>query len=466
VGQGTGSNYTLHYTGRTPSHGSAPVSTVVAPVLNAQGKPTLDASGNPVVNLLVANSNSNQLAEIPGTGQGTFSANAFSTVNTGLDPVFVIQVGPNFAVLDRQSNDIQVFAPVGSSLEKVQTISSGGADPVAAAEGDLLGNGETELVVANNGDGNFGLFLNEAGQLVFTRDVSNPAAVNPSAVALSALAGSGTFYVTTDGIEKAIPIQITAADLVPAAAGVGGPSTDIVVLQPLAGSENLALVATLLTGGPQQSPVEMTAFSSQGAFESGSTGSENPDEAVERLHLLQTASAAVRERLTPLFTATADAVTARLKELGNWFAEGMFDYDAEPDSPLQLVRIPIAATKHALQGVNAPRLAWKLGQGLLEVGRSIVFPPPRPEGPLAPPGMSALPSGSGEKASASGDALGWTEWGAAWNAAVLGPLDEAGRVELLSTRVLEVTLALGLWHGWTGRRRKAPADDPASSPPS
>src|SRR5208283_4525796 len=83
-------NYTLQAPSRTPSHGYGPVSTVVAPVLNAQGQPTFDASGNPVVNLLVAYSNSSQVAEIPGTGQGTFSANAFSTFNTGLDPVQVL----------------------------------------------------------------------------------------------------------------------------------------------------------------------------------------------------------------------------------------------------------------------------------------------------------------------------------------------------------------------------------------
>jgi VCBS repeat-containing protein len=391
-------------------------------------------------------------------GQGTGFFQSAPPVGTGVDPVFLIQVGAtNFAVLDRQSNEIEVFAAVGDQLEKIQTIGSGGADPVDAAEGDLLDNGQTELVVADNGNGNFGLFLDEAGQLVFTRDVSNPAAVNPAAVALSTLTSNGTFYATTDGANKVIPIQITAADLVPlvptsVVAPSSGPSSEVVVLQPLEGSENLALVATLLTGGPVEPPVEMTTFSSQGAFEGGSTGSDNPDEAVERLHVLQSASAAVRERLTPLFTATTEQVAARVKELGAWFAEGMFNHDAEPDSPLQLVRLPVAATRHLVQGVNAPRLAWKLGQGLLEAGRLIVFPPHRPvDGPVVPPGMSALP---GANTSGSNDALGWTEWGAAWNAAVSGPLVEGDRDEVFTTRLVETTLAIGLWQGWAARRRK------------
>jgi len=67
------------------------------------------------------------------------------------DPVFLLQVGANFAVLGSGANDIEVVTPAGNQLERVQTIASGGTETANARVREALA-----IVAIGVGSGNGG----------------------------------------------------------------------------------------------------------------------------------------------------------------------------------------------------------------------------------------------------------------------------------------------------------------------
>src|SRR5262249_13059148 len=135
------------------SNGIGPVSTALATV-------------NGQLQMLVTNSQSNNVAMLPSVGNGFFNDVAPRTFNTGIDPRQVLGgnfTNPNtldFVTLNAGSNDltlVQNFAVNSSGIE----FGSGGNGPEDAIAGNFTNNGLTDLVVANNGDGAFALILGD-----------------------------------------------------------------------------------------------------------------------------------------------------------------------------------------------------------------------------------------------------------------------------------------------------------------
>ena len=249
-GAGTGASYTLQPGPRLKA-GEGPAATVVETL-----------PGHLYPDILVSDSRSNQVLQIPGVGQGFFddqNSRAFD-VGTTPGPIFV----GNFTgtpgdldllAVDAGSNDLTLIRDFqGEGV--TQTISSGGIDPVAAVAID--DNGSLDLLVANEGDGAIALFLSGLGGLALSGEMTNTDAPNPTSLALDALTGNVLeFYVGTQGREAATRLAFNlggvegggATEVPPIVETPPSTSTILQVaqLQPLGEGSSLALVASLTT---------------------------------------------------------------------------------------------------------------------------------------------------------------------------------------------------------------------------
>ncbi len=226
---------------RLNSGGSGPVSTVVG-----------NFTGGAFPDILVTNSQSNDVMLLPGVGQGFFNDTNPTRFAVGTDP------GPTFVgnfngqtdlvTVNAGSNDLTLIANFDGSNPTTSTIASGGVDPDAAFAFDA-GSGFEDLVVGNAGDGVLSLFEGGPDGLGLTSAASEPNLPDPTALAFSALTGGQVqFYAATAGRES--------AELVALSLGIetGQISTtvetfsqnEVAQLVPLHES-SLPLVATLLT---------------------------------------------------------------------------------------------------------------------------------------------------------------------------------------------------------------------------
>jgi hypothetical protein len=190
LGQGRGGDWTL-VPGPRLVAGAGPVSTTVA-----------DVTGNGIPDLLVTNSQSNNIYLLPGVGGGFFDDQHPQIFATGSDPRQAL-VGDfngdgrlDLVTINAGSNDVTYFADFGSG----RSIASGGDTPVAAVAGDFTNNGTTDLLVANNGDGHVALLDSTPEGPAFDKLFSSPDAPHPTDIAVA----DTNVYVTNEGQESAV----------------------------------------------------------------------------------------------------------------------------------------------------------------------------------------------------------------------------------------------------------------------
>jgi hypothetical protein len=151
-GSGTGLGWSLAETQRLQV-GAGPVST------------TIVTQTNGTTELLVTDSQGNEVQGLPGRGPGHFSdlpgdVQVWQTP-PGSDPQqafvgnFDAGSGQDLAILNAGSSNLTVYSNYADNHGQMQSVSSGGTDPVAAVEATL--GGYASLVVANNGDGRVAL---------------------------------------------------------------------------------------------------------------------------------------------------------------------------------------------------------------------------------------------------------------------------------------------------------------------
>jgi large repetitive protein len=196
LGQGQGASWTMTPGPRLQAGGIAPVSTTVA-----------DLTGSAYLDLLVTNSGSNDVTLLPGVGGGFFHDQNPQTFATGVDPVqaFVGNFGGgtslDLVTINAGSNDLSFFPGFGAG----ESIASGGVTPIAGVVlPDASGNGLSDLVVANNGDGAFSVFVSGAEGLSLSSVFSQPGVPNPTAPAVSGEGATAQVYTTEAGEESAI----------------------------------------------------------------------------------------------------------------------------------------------------------------------------------------------------------------------------------------------------------------------
>ncbi len=228
---------------RLNSGGSGPVSTVVG-----------DFNGGTYPDILVTNSQSNDVVLLPGVGQGFFNdtdAAQIYSVGTDPGPTFVDNFTgqPSLVTVNAGSNDLTVISGFEGSSPITSTIASGGVDPDAAFVFASAG-GEDDLVVANAGDGALALFEGGDDGLSLMSVENEPNLPSPTALAFSTLTGGQVeFYAATAGSESAELVSLSLGFETSAAIGpsASSPSPSTLVQLVSLRDTSLPLVATVLT---------------------------------------------------------------------------------------------------------------------------------------------------------------------------------------------------------------------------
>ena len=255
--------------------GFGPVSTVVG-----------DFGGNGMPDLLVTNSQSNDVVLLPGLGNGFFNDQNPTIFHAGSalgqTPVmFPVGNSPvtsfvdkfngqnDLVTVDSGSNALTLISGFGGPDPVTSTIASGGLQPDTAFAFSS-GSGFENLVVGNAGDGTLALFEGGPSGLSLTSAQSDPNLPTPTALAFSALTGGQIqFYAATAGRETVDLVSLNLAADTSFAVALPAPSSTVAQLVFFEGS-SLPLVAVVLTLTVEVSANELSL--APGAAENGGTG--------------------------------------------------------------------------------------------------------------------------------------------------------------------------------------------------
>jgi len=236
LGQGSGKSWTM-----TPG-----------PRIKTEAGPAAVVVGNMLPNnqmgLAVANSGADTVQVFPSVGQGFFNDQPTATKNfvVGQDPSGLFLGDFNgalgLATLNAGSDNGTLITGVGSRSPQLQTFATGGDRPTTGFAGDFDGNGFTDLVVGNNGDGHLALLLGGSGGLSLFQTTTSALAPSPTGLSFGGFSdGSLNFYVSTAGREAAFNL---AFDL----GGGPEPELDFTVTEASAA----AVLSQATTGSVQQ----------------------------------------------------------------------------------------------------------------------------------------------------------------------------------------------------------------------
>ena len=204
-GQGQGADWGMTR-GPRLNAGVGPVATVVQ-----------DVNGDGIPDILVANSQSNNVYLLLGVGHGFFNDKNPVIYQTGANPVqlfvgnFDTRPGLDLVTINAGSNDLTFFSSFGAG----RSIATGGLSPTAAVMGDFVHDGLTGLVVVNSGSNQVSLMLAgiDGPQIAATLSIAGPS--NLSDIALGAEGStSAEVYVTREGSE-AVTLLTFALNLSP-----------------------------------------------------------------------------------------------------------------------------------------------------------------------------------------------------------------------------------------------------------
>jgi FG-GAP-like repeat len=215
-----------------------------------------DFTGNGVPDILVSDSETNQVLLLPGIGGGFFNDQNPRSFNTGINPGQPI-VGPfgpttDLVTVNAGSNDLTMISDFEGPNPVTSTISAGGLDPVADFE-FTSGDGFDDLVVANYEDGAISLLEGGPNGLSLSSSHIESNLPNPTALAYSAFTGGLLqFYEATAGREAVNLVTLMLFG--PSALPSLPPSPAFPTLLALDPS-GLLLVATLLPLTLDQSPI-------------------------------------------------------------------------------------------------------------------------------------------------------------------------------------------------------------------
>jgi len=225
---------------RLNSGGSGPVSTVVG-----------NFTGGAFPDMLVTNSQSNDVVLLPGVGQGFFNDQNPRTYSVGTDPGPTVVGNFNgqtdLVTVNAGSNDLTLISGFEGANPTTSTITSGGVEQDTAF---AFGSGGFEdLVVGNGGDGALALFEGGPAGLSLTSVENEPNLPDPTALAFSALSGGQVqFYAATAGRESAelVALSLGVESAFISSSTASSAANPVAQLVPLSES-SLPLVATVLT---------------------------------------------------------------------------------------------------------------------------------------------------------------------------------------------------------------------------
>ena len=237
LNQSQGGNISFRLGPRLNSGGIGPVSTVVG-----------NFTGGVYPDILVSNSGSNDVALLPGVGQGFFNDQNPRTFAVGANPgpVFVDNFDgrTDLVTVNAGSNDLTLISGFLGADAVTKTIYSGGTDP-AAAFSFSAGSGFDDLVVGN-GDGVLALFEGSDQGLTLTSSETYTDLPSPSALVYAGLAsGDVQLYAASAGREAAVLVALSLGGEIAPPSPLPSPTLTVAQLVPLQES-SLALVGTFL----------------------------------------------------------------------------------------------------------------------------------------------------------------------------------------------------------------------------
>jgi len=251
LGQGSGSSWTM-IPGPRIQTDAGPVAVAVGNLL-----------GGSQTDLAVANSEADTVQIFPGVGGGFFN-DQFRAVRTyavgqGPSSLFLGDfsgLGLGLATLNAGSNNGTLISGAGSANPVIQSFATGGDSPTAGFAGDFTGDGFTDLVVGNNGDGHLALLLGGAGGLSLSQTLVSANAPNPTSLSFAGVSdGLLSFYVSTAGREAATNLAFNLNGGAGLEAGLS-----LAAVAP-AGSLSLSAVLTQATTGSVQQVTQLLSFS-------------------------------------------------------------------------------------------------------------------------------------------------------------------------------------------------------------
>jgi hypothetical protein len=207
-----GAGWTLSAGPRIKTGGRGPTSAVIAAV-----------SGNGLPDIIATNQDSNNVALMPGVGNGFFK-DATQTFGVGLSPAKILLLntptGLEMATIDSGSGTVTMFDFIGGGFNPLGSVSSGGTNPVDAITVSI--NGTEDLVIANNGNGLATLLVNGENGLQIVAEAALP---NASSLADISDSSGLQIYGTSVGIESA---QLLFSFGIAPPSAVGGETTEVV----------------------------------------------------------------------------------------------------------------------------------------------------------------------------------------------------------------------------------------------
>jgi hypothetical protein len=250
LGQGNGSSWTMISGPR--------VQTDAGPVAVAVG----NLMGSTQTDLAVANSGADNVQIFPSVGSGFFNdqTKAVTTIPVGQAPSSLFLgnfngLGQELATLNAGSNNGTLISGLNSASPVTRTFATGGDSPTSGFAGDFTGNGLTDLVVGNNGDGHLALLLGGPSGLSLSQTLVSPEAPNPTSLSFAGVSdGLLNFYVSTAGREAAMNL---AFDL---SGGAGSELGLTAVAAAPAGESSLSAVLNQATAGSSQQVSQLLSF--------------------------------------------------------------------------------------------------------------------------------------------------------------------------------------------------------------
>ena len=173
--------------------GSAPYSVAVA-----------DINGDSNRDIIVANSGTDNVGVLLNKGNGTFSAKATYSTNPGSSPRSVAVADVNgdgrvdIVVANTIADNIGVLLNAGNGIfsTPVTYATGNGSAPSAVAVGDINADGKTDIIVANHGSDNVGVFFSSvSGKFSAQKTYSTGKGSSPSSVAVADVNTDGTFDI-------------------------------------------------------------------------------------------------------------------------------------------------------------------------------------------------------------------------------------------------------------------------------
>ncbi len=251
LGQGSGSSWTM-FPGPRVQTDAGPVAMAVGNLL-----------GDTQPDLAVANSGANNVQVFPGVGSGFFNDQPTKTYAVGQAPSSLFLgnfngLGQGLATLNSGSNDGTLISGIGSANPVTQSFPTGGDSPTTGFAGDFTGNGFTDLVVGNNGDGHLALLTGGLGGLSLFQTLSSAEVPNPTALSFGGVSdGLLSFYVSTAGHEAATNLTFNLSG--GPESGESGGGVPSVVVTPTEGSS--AGVLSQATSGSVQQVSQLLSLS-------------------------------------------------------------------------------------------------------------------------------------------------------------------------------------------------------------